>query len=222
MIVPIIMAIWFGIAANKARRNVIGWALGGALLTFIVATILANIGILLVTGELGGRIEFDTYMAIRIITGIATIIVMGFAAGRLTRFGDAKHEFDQKVGELREVVIKNWRVIPSAEIGFLIPPLLEHLKAHGSPDRPIEFQIPDGAPAAVGRPIRVSIPAPKIYQNPGLVVFDALTLTADGYERHFGKICLADGCLYEKATGQGDDAEASQHRRDTLRPETKE
>jgi hypothetical protein len=76
MIFPIIIAIWFGYLAMKFGRNIILWALGGAILTFVVNTILANFGILLVTGSLAGPIEYDTNIMIRIITAILTIVIV--------------------------------------------------------------------------------------------------------------------------------------------------
>jgi hypothetical protein len=74
MIVPIIMAIWFGFRASKTGRNAIGWAIGGAALSFAMATLFANLGVLLVSGSLRPRMELQTYMAVRIVTAVLAIV----------------------------------------------------------------------------------------------------------------------------------------------------
>jgi hypothetical protein len=51
MIIPVIMAIWFGITAHKARRNWFGWALLGTLLSFIINTIILNINTIILNVE---------------------------------------------------------------------------------------------------------------------------------------------------------------------------
>ena len=76
MIVPILMAIWFGVRASRAGKNVIGWALAGAVLSFVVATVFANAGFLLVGGSLTPRMEPETYIAVRIVSAILSIVAM--------------------------------------------------------------------------------------------------------------------------------------------------
>ena len=76
MIVPIIFAIWFGYRASKTGRSVIGWALGGAVLAFVVNTMIANVAILMVAGSFTGKIDFATYIGIRVVSIILSILAM--------------------------------------------------------------------------------------------------------------------------------------------------
>ncbi len=70
MIVPIIMAIWFGVTAYKAGRNWFAWGLGGAVLAFIVGTIVVNLGALMF-----GSFSLDGYIAFRIISAVVAIAI---------------------------------------------------------------------------------------------------------------------------------------------------
>lgn len=80
MLISIIIAIWFGVRAHKCGKNIIGWALGGLVLTFIVNTVFANAALLLFTGSLTGRITLDIYITIRIIGALFAILAMIFVA----------------------------------------------------------------------------------------------------------------------------------------------
>lgn len=76
MIVPIIMAIWFGVHAHRAGRNWFGWALAGAALSFIVNTIVRNVGI-----AMFGPFDLDSvvpFLIISTIVAIAVIVALGF------------------------------------------------------------------------------------------------------------------------------------------------
>jgi len=76
MIVPILMAIWFGYRAKRAGKNVMGWTVAGVALSFVVATAFAHAGFLLVGGSLLPRMEPETYIAVRIVTAILSIVAM--------------------------------------------------------------------------------------------------------------------------------------------------
>jgi hypothetical protein len=80
MLIPLIIAIWFGVRANQCGKSVIGWAFGGAVLSLVAATVFTNAVVLLFTGSLTGRVELNTYMAIRVIGAILTIGAMVFVA----------------------------------------------------------------------------------------------------------------------------------------------
>ena len=70
MLVPLIMAIWFGYTARRAGRNWFAWAIGGAVLAFIVATIVPNVG-----AAMFGPFTLDNYIPFRIISSIVAVVI---------------------------------------------------------------------------------------------------------------------------------------------------
>lgn len=76
MLVPIIIALWFGYLANRCGKGVLEWALAGAFLTFILNTALLNVAVLLVPDSIIESTDFSAYFIVRIIPAILTIIVM--------------------------------------------------------------------------------------------------------------------------------------------------
>ncbi|MFQ5507129.1 MAG: hypothetical protein ACE5F1_20350, partial [Planctomycetota bacterium] len=68
MLVTLIMAIWFGIAAKRSGRNVVLWAIGGAALAFVVGLIVGALARGIV-----GRVHIDDYPTYLIVTGAVSI-----------------------------------------------------------------------------------------------------------------------------------------------------
>jgi hypothetical protein len=58
MLVPIIMAIWFGYTAHRNGRSRLGWALGGAALSVAISSVVFNTG-----AALFGPFRSDDLMA---------------------------------------------------------------------------------------------------------------------------------------------------------------
>lgn len=76
MIVPLIIAIWFGISAKKSGKNIMLWSTIGFLLSLIFSTTLANSWIFLITGSLTGEVDSNTYFAVKIMSGIFSLVLM--------------------------------------------------------------------------------------------------------------------------------------------------
>lgn len=88
MIVPLIMGIWLGVRAHKAGKNWIGWALVGAVLSFIVSTIVRIVG-----NAMFGPIPLDSVAPFLIISSIFAIVVT-VVTGRLITSGFRKQSDD--------------------------------------------------------------------------------------------------------------------------------
>jgi hypothetical protein len=76
------MAIWYGYRARKTQRNVIVWALAGAVATFLASTVLTNLTLFLATGTITGRVDFNTFLTVRLvgaILGIIASVLLGLA-----------------------------------------------------------------------------------------------------------------------------------------------
>jgi cytochrome c biogenesis protein CcdA len=70
MLVPLIMAIWFGVTAHKAGRKWYLWAPGGAVLAFVVVTVVTNLGAVMF-----GPFSIDVYVWFRIIAMVISIAI---------------------------------------------------------------------------------------------------------------------------------------------------
>ncbi|MFT5051459.1 MAG: hypothetical protein ACI8QZ_002877 [Chlamydiales bacterium] len=76
MIIPIVFAIWFGLAAKKAGKSVFLSGIGGALLAFVINTVIVNVGAIAF-----GPFTMDTYVPFRIISSIIALF-LSVVAGR--------------------------------------------------------------------------------------------------------------------------------------------
>jgi len=77
MVVPIIMAIWYGYRAKIAGRNIFIWAIAGAVIVFIISSILVNSMLYLAKGS----IDSGDYLLISIfarILGFVITFIIGF------------------------------------------------------------------------------------------------------------------------------------------------
>jgi hypothetical protein len=68
MILPLIMAIWFGLVARKAGRRWYVWALIGAAITFVVANAVSYMG-----NVLFGPFSLDSVVTFTIISAVVSI-----------------------------------------------------------------------------------------------------------------------------------------------------
>lgn len=100
MLVPIIIALWFGYLANRCGKGVLEWALAGAFMTSILNYALLNTAALLVPDSIIGSTDFSAYFVVRLIPSILTIIVMLivgkiFLVAKLPKAADAAATADQ-------------------------------------------------------------------------------------------------------------------------------
>lgn len=70
MLVPLIMAIWFGYTAHQAGKSWLGWAVGGALLAFLISTVTVNLAAVLF-----GPFTIDSYIPFRIVSALVAIAI---------------------------------------------------------------------------------------------------------------------------------------------------
>jgi ribosomal protein L40E len=79
MIIPIIMAIWYGVRARRLGRDWFGWALLGFFTPLIAATVATNVlGFLVSGGSMALDAETYTFVALGgVLTGILAGIVVG-------------------------------------------------------------------------------------------------------------------------------------------------
>ena len=77
MIATILIAIWFGISAHKAKNSIIGWVLIGALLSLAVSFLVSLLASkLMVTSGLAGTIRYDDYLTLRLVTAVISVVAM--------------------------------------------------------------------------------------------------------------------------------------------------
>ena len=95
MIVPLIMAIWFGITARQAGRSWLAWSIGGAAFAFIISTIVVNLG-----AAMFGPFTVDGYIPFRIVSAIIAIAVTVLVGRQLMAGLKKKAERFQTPGTL--------------------------------------------------------------------------------------------------------------------------
>ena len=79
MIVPLIMALWFGYTAHRAGRSRLGWGLGGAVLAVAVSSVVFNAGAALFgpfqSGDLMAFFAGGLIVAVTITAGIGHVLM---------------------------------------------------------------------------------------------------------------------------------------------------
>lgn len=127
MIFPLVLAIWFGYRARQAERNVLGWALGGALLTFLIATIITNLVAFVIAGSLPARVESGTFFTIRILGAVLSSVVT-VLLGRAILPTRGSHASRPRHGEIAAVCARCGKVVADGGLsmtvgGVLVSPL---------------------------------------------------------------------------------------------------
>ena len=85
MIVPQLMAVWFGVSANRAGRSGLLSALGGAAQAFAVGTIVVNLAAYAVD-----TIAIDGYLTFRFVTFLLSLVITVLLGAIFTRNRDSK------------------------------------------------------------------------------------------------------------------------------------
>jgi len=103
------MALWFGIVAKRSGRNVLVWAIGGAVLAFVVGLIVG-----VVAREVVGRVRLRDYSTYLIVTALISIGLTIAIGALITRaLGGARDSTlpDSKAGS---VVMDQGKILPAS------------------------------------------------------------------------------------------------------------